>query len=268
MELFTALLQDIEHTPHAIVFGVGDYIDWTRTTHRAPIRAIGATDDKFLEELDAMVMRTLIEPFVWKVRRKCPSFARKCAGLVEGNHYHQFRNGTTSTQKICELLGVQYLGLAAWVRIACARSRSSNRTKLGTVHNLNIVLNHSVSCSGSLGPSLAQANKKAAAFRDVDVFLTGNDHQLGHEVIQQLGCTRRGEPRMLQTEVVIGKCGSMQKGYEEGATSSSYVEKKLLRPSHLGYLAFDAWVHYSGNAATNATRKNTPEVWRFGNFSA
>ena len=213
-----------------------------------------------------MVMNSLVTPFVWKVRKQCPSFARKCAGLIEGNHYHQFLNGTTSTQKICELLGVKYLGLSAWVRIACARSRANGRKKLGTVHNLNIVLNHSVSCSGNLSGALSQANKKAEAFRNMDIFLTGNDHQLGHEIRQQLACTARGKPQMMQTEVVIGKCGSMQKGYEEGATSNSYVEKKLLRPSHLGYLAFDAHVYQPG-ISSKRPGGTLPEVWRYSNFN-
>ena len=256
--LFSEFLSDVEHTPNALVLGLGDYIDWTRTTHRGPLRAIGGDDEKFIEELDAMVSRSIIEPLVWKIRKQCPSFAKKCIGLVEGNHYHKFFNGMTSTQKICELLGVRYLGQSAWVRIACARSLEKKRKCYGATHNLNIALNHSVSSSGALPASLNQAQGRIAGLRDVDIFLTGNDHQLGHMVIQQLGCTQRGEPKMMQKEMVVGKCGSFQKGYEEGATSNSYVEKKFLRPSHLGYLAFDAHIHY---------HTDKPEVWRFDNFN-
>ena len=46
--------------------------------------------------------------------------------------------------------------------------------------------------------------------------------------------------------------------------NSSYVEKKFLRPSHLGYLAFDAHIYYH---ADKGNGKYIPEVWRFSNFN-
>ena len=268
--LFLEFLKTVEATPNAIVFGLGDYLDFTRTTHRSNLRGFGGDDLGFREEVDTMVMKQLVEPYVWLFRKHAPSALKRHAflGFVEGNHHYEFLNGTTSTQKICELLGIRYLGLSAWVQLACYRSKG--KTKLGTGKNLNVVLNHSASSSGNLSGSLAQANKKLAGCRGVDVFLTGNDHQLGHEVQQQIGCTQSGVARMMQHEVVIGKCGSFQKGYEEGAQAQSYVEKKFLRPSHLGWLSFDAWAYcrsttHAERAALGVT--HTPEVWRFGAFN-
>ena len=268
-DLWIECLEEIHRSQHVLGFGLGDYLDFTRTTYRAPLRAVGGEDDKFFEEMDTLVMRGLVEPFIWQVRKRCPSFADKVIGLIEGNHHYRFRDGTTSTQQICRLLGVRYLGLSAWVRITAYRSKGKD--KMGTGHNLNIVLNHSVSGSGALPASLAAANRKLVGWRGVDIFLTGNDHQLGHETRQEISCTTAGLPRMMQNEVIVGKCGSFQKGYLEGAVNNDYVEKKFLKPSHLGYLAFDAHLYHRSLSQGDRKltgRATSPETWRFSNFSA
>ena len=268
VEKWRECLTDIEQTDNAVVFGLGDYLDWTRTSYRVPLKSALGEDDKAFQQLDDLVMDGLVYPFVDTIRKTCPSFAKKCVGLIEGNHHgtflsSRFRNGRTTTEVICELLGVRYLGLSAWCRLTCYRS--VGKEKFGTGHNLNVVLNHSVSSSGNLPSSLAAAKRKITDWRGVDIFLSANDHQLGHDLVPQIGCSQRGSPREMQYQQVIGKVGSFQKGYAAGAFSNDYVEKKFLSPSRIGYLAFDAWVYY--RAGTPQERLNTPEVWRFGNFS-
>ena len=100
--LWTEFLQTVHRTPNAVVFGLGDYLDWTRTTHRLPLKALWGEDDKALQTLDELVMDGLVYPFVDTVRKHCPSFKDKCVGLVEGNHHGamlsaKFRNGQTTT---------------------------------------------------------------------------------------------------------------------------------------------------------------------------
>ena len=267
--LWREFLEEVEKTENALVFGLGDYLDHTRTSYRPSLQAVWGEDDKARDQHDTMLMETYVYPFVDIVRKHCPSFAKKCVGFVEGNHHgkllsHRFQNGRTTTEEICWLLGIPYLGLSAWIRVTLYRSLG--RTKTGSGHNLNIVLNHSQSSSGTLPASLASAMRLMRGWRDVDVFLTANDHKLGHDTEQMIGCTQRGSPRMMQHEVVVGKVGSFQKGYSEEAESDSYVERKLLVPNRLGWLAFDAWVHYATIAGTDGV-KQTPEVWRFGNFN-
>ena len=271
--LWHQFLDEIEQTDNALVFGLGDYLDWTRTTHRLPIKAAFGEDDKAFSQLDDLVMDGLVYPFVDIVRKHCPSFAKKCVGLVEGNHHgtmlsSKFRNGRTTTEEICRLLDVRYLGLSAWVRLTVYRS--GGKQKLGTGQNLNVLLNHSVSSSGKLAASLASAQRKIEGWRGVDVFLSANDHQLGHVLRQEMGCTSRGSARPVEYQQVIGKVGSFQKAYQVGAMSDHYVEKKLLSPNQLGWLSFDAWIHHrelSGDEKRAAGVTNSPEVWRFGSFS-
>jgi len=261
-DLWTRCLQDIDGHDQAVVFGLGDYLDFTRTTYRGPLKAINSEDDKFYDELDSMVMDSHVYRFVDTVRKHCPSFAKKCVGLVEGNHYHRFHSGITSTQEICRLLGVRYLGLSALVRLTMYRGRGT--TKFGKGMNLVVLLNHSISSSQSLPASLASASRKLPGWRGVDVFLSGNDHQLGSDVEQQIGVSHSGAVKMMQHEMVIGKCGSFQRAYTPGADPTHYVEKKLLKPSRLGWLAFDAWPH-QGSAHG---QKTGLETWRFENFTA
>ena len=263
-------LEDIESTENAVVFGLGDYLDWTRTTHRLPLRAVFGEDDKAFSQLDELVMDGLVYPFVDTIRKYAPNALKRGAfvGFVEGNHHgtmlsSQFRNGKTTTEVICDLLGIRYLGLSAWVRLTAYRS--TGKTKFGTGHNLNVVLNHSVSSAGNLPSSLASAKRKIVDWRGVDIFLSANDHQLGHDLVPQIGCSSAGAPREMQYQQVVAKVGSFQKGYSAGAMPDDYVEKKFLSPSRIGYLAFDCWV-YSKSSPT-AGLSNTPEVWRFGSFN-
>ena len=268
-ELFDRCLEEIDSTPNAIVIGMGDYTDFSRTSYRTPMKAVWGEDDSMHLEIDTMFKKTVIDPLVWKIRNRCKSFSQKCIGLIQGNHDWVARTGITGTQTICEMLGVRYLGLSAYIRLTCYRSRGNK--KMGSGHNLNIVANHSTSNSGSLPASLAAANRRLIGWRDVDVFLSGNDHQLGVEVREELTVPAKGHLRLVQKEVVIAKTGSFQRGYIEGATSSNYVEKKLLRPSHLGWFGCDLHIYRSEYTKADKEKYGvdiSPEVWRFTNFSA
>lgn len=263
--LWQQFLEDVEQTQDAVVIGVGDYLDWTRAILRPSLAAVWGEDEKTAEEYDTMVMETFVYPFVDGIRKHCPSFSKKCLGLIEGNHHaamqsFRFRqSGRTSTEEICGLLGVTYLGLSAWLRLGI---RPTRHTKS---HNLNIVATHSTSASANLPASLASAGRLIDGWRDWDIFLTANDHKLGHDLRQVPGCTQRGRPRMIQHDVVVGRVGSFQKGFTEEAESSSYVERKFLKPSRLGWLSFEARVESKRDPENY--HLYAPEVWRFEHFN-
>lgn len=256
----------LEAEEHGLVVGVGDYLDWTRSSYRPALATVWGEDDKAAEEYDTMVMETFVSPFVDTIRKYCPSFKRKCLGLIEGNHHsvmQSFRfqqSGRTSTEEICGLLGVPYLGLSAWIRLSVRRFGQRARHR-----NLNIVAVHSTSSSVNLPASLASAGRLIDGWRDWDIFLTANDHKLGHDLRQVPGCVQRGRPRMVQHDVVVARVGSFQKGYTEEAESSSYVEKKFMKPSRLGWLSFDAHIEFKRDLEDS--HKWAPEVWRFTNFN-
>ena len=271
--MWRKFLEEVDATDNALVFGLGDYLDWTRTTHRIPLKATWGEDDKAMQQLDEMVMDGLVYPFVDTVRKYAPHALKRHAFvcLVEGNHHgvflasHTLKSGKTTTEVICELLGIRYAGLSAWVRLQVYRS--VGKTKLGGGRALNILLNHSTSSSGKLAYSLASAQRQLEGWRDVDIFLTANDHQLGHVLRQEIGCTTRGTPRPIEYQQIIGKVGSFQKGYSIDAEPNSYVEKRLLHPGQLGYLAFDAHIYHARVVGNNESPKHSPEVWRFSDFN-
>ena len=272
--LWKTFLKKVHRTDNAVVFGLGDYTDWSRTTHRVSLKSAWGEDDKALSQHDTFLMEEVVWPFVRSVQQHCPSFKQKCVVLVEGNHFGtmlstRFTNGHTTTQEICRLLEVRYGGLLTGVRMMCYRSVGSR--KLGTGHILNVLLNHSVSSSGELPASLSSAERRIKRWSDVDIFLSGNDHQLGAMPIPNQKWPRRGKLRLIDYERIVGKVGSFQRGYVEGTTNPyNYVEKKMLHPSKLGWLEFDAWIHsrsLRGESREVAGVSNTAEVWRFGNFS-
>ena len=274
--MWRKFLEEVEQTENAVVFGLGDYLDWTRTTHRIPLKATWGEDDKAMAQLDELVMDGLVYPFVDTIRKYAPNALKRGAFVtfVEGNHHgvflatHTLKSGRTTTEEICRLLGIRYAGLSSWVRMTIYRS--VGKQKMATGHNLNIVLNHSTSRSGKLAFSLASAQRQLEGWRDVDVFLTANDHQLGHVLRQEIGCTSRGMARPIEYQQVIGKVGSFQKGYQVGPQSNNYVEKRFLHPSQLGWLSFDAHLYF--RELINAEKRSLglhmgPESWRYANFN-
>jgi len=262
---FTEFLEDVQHADNAFVWSLGDNFDFTRTTIRSTLNRNSDGYESFYKSLDSYVRGQVVE-HVKFIKRVCPSISQKLVTVNQGNHTWTFENGETSDEMMARLLGVRYSGLLARTRLLVSRSKGTGSRKLGATHSLQVITTHSASSASSLQASLNLAERQANGFDDWSVWVSGNDHQLGHIPIQKLGATDRGLFREVERQRVVGKAGSFQKGYIPGVCRQAYVEKKVLRPSVLGYLAFDAWI-YQREISGISEVKNSPEVWRFGNFN-
>lgn len=262
-DLFIEFLKKVESTPNAVVFGLGDYLDFARTTWRGQMKSMG-DDDTFFESIDDMVDGQLVRPLCAKILRYCPSFAEKCLLLIEGNHHYKYGSGTrigqTTTEAMSTALKVPYGGLAAWVQLRTYRSKGSY--KFGHGHNMNILLNHGTSSSSNaVAAALGKLERQTVTgWRDVDVLLSSHNHMLGHVVATQLGVPQKGELRLIEYEILMVKSGCFKKAYMNGAKSSSYEEKNLFRPNRRGWFECTAKIH-QGN-----TRKGGFERWQFTDF--
>ena len=253
----------MEASSNAIVFGLGDYLDFARTTQRSFLKGY-TNGDTFFDSLDKMVDDSIVLPFVKLVNKHCPSFAKKCVTLVEGNHRYNYggrgREGLTSTQEICRLLGIPYGGLSSIVRLTVLNSKG--HFKMGGGRNLSILSNHGTSgSSGSVSAAIGKLERSVIrGWRDMDIIFSAHDHTRGHADIVQMGISQRGEPRLIEYHTLVVKTGCFQKGYLKGAVSESFVEKNLFNPTARGW--FSCTVK---TKRTNGDREN--EKWIFTDFN-
>jgi predicted phosphodiesterase len=151
---------------NAYFLGMGDYLDSTSTTERECLGHISKSmHDTFRKDIVALQAEK-----IKRFSNEIGFMKGRLVGLINGNHYFEFPDGTNTDQKICGLLGCKYLGVCALVRLYF------NAT--GKQHAIDLFLHHGKGASRLIGGSL---NRVAQMFEGVaaDVCVQGHDHKRG-----------------------------------------------------------------------------------------
>lgn len=221
--------------------GLGDYQDFLRTTDRHALRAAAINED-YHRDIDRLINRQVREMAQY-IKRKCPKFGDKCIGLVEGNHFWTYRNGETTTQHLCDLLGVSYLQEKAWIRLAVRTSAAGNNTG---ATGLRILAHHGYNLSGgSPALSLRRLEMRVAPAFDADLILSSHAHQLGVSKFVVESITDRYDVQLVQKTRILAKTGCFYDG-NCPTGSGSYATKALLPPTALGFIRFRVRIARSG----------------------
>lgn len=211
--------------PHALFLGMGDYLDSFSTSER-DILGDGNLHETTRHNLEKIA------------KRKCSDMARemkfmsgRLIGLLEGNHYASFSDGTTSTQYMCNLLGCKYLGVATFVRLSFRAFGPRSARMLA----FDIHAHHGKGASRLVGGSL---NRVAQMFEhcDADLVIMGHDHKRAiipanprlylHESGGQLSVKER--------QMWIARSGSFLAAYADGI--ASYNVDAARGPCNLGHV--------------------------------
>lgn len=144
--------------------GMGDYVDSASTSERHCLAASASS-------LHESTMNDLQELAVDKVKllAKELSFMKgRLIGLVNGNHYFSFQDGTNTDQKLCGLLDCKYLGVSSFVRliIDCYGRQST----------LDMWLHHGTGAGRLLGGSLNRVDQMRE-HAEADIYVMGHDHK-------------------------------------------------------------------------------------------
>jgi len=215
----------------AYFIGMGDYIDTFSPSNRA--RLVGAQlYDTAVKAMDRDAETRVREIFAEALK---PSKGR-WLGLLEGHHFHQFRNGMTSDQLLADMLDAKFLGTSAYVRMTFRASRSQN-PKSGSVV---IWCHHGAGSSSTAGGSLNRVAKAAEAW-DADIYLMGHHHKKNGVSLDYVRPVypHSGTPHLSYKTKLLVVTGSFLKGYIEGRRDGlvprgGYVEQKMLNPVQLG----------------------------------
>lgn len=214
---------------NAYFIGMGDYIDSFSPSNRQKLRG-AAFYDTALSVIDQKAEQLVKELFDEAL---APTVGR-WLGMLEGHHFHEFRDGTTSDQMLCKMLGSPFLGSSAYIRLVLSRSTGSG------MQDIKIWCHHGAGGGSTVGAPLAKLEKVASQW-DGDIFLMGHQHKkVGAPLLYMKPFfPDRGSPKLVEMTRIVACTGSYLKGYTEFSKQGNvprggYVEQKMLNPVALG----------------------------------
>ncbi len=216
-------VRDVQITKNVITIGMGDYTDNFRPTIQGRLYAALGRDDssKTIDQMHQKQVRDDVYPLLKPVIA-----ASACIGLLGGHHDLTYTDGTNSTQYLCRLLGVPYLGDGeAMIRVHLGIGTSCL--------SFDLYATHGQGTGGAVGSNISKL-QRMLAHMDVDIVLRG--HSCDKFIFQepQYYLSHADPPKLRQRNRLIANCGSFSDGRTEGETT--YVEKANLTPKAVGYV--------------------------------
>jgi len=202
--------------------GMGDYMDIASASER---RILHHKDlhDSTRASLDDFA-RAVTEDFASKLE----FMGSNLIGLIEGNHYYEFMDGTTSTQYLCQLLKCPYLGVSCFIRTAIMIGRKESKKRT----SFDIWAHHGRGGARLVGGSLNRVQQMAEVAH-ADIYLMGHDHRRGASPHPILYLNRKN--RLCEKRQFFVRTGSFLKAYEHGKVS--YIADLALGACDLGAVA-------------------------------
>lgn len=220
---WTEYVDDVKRSKNVITIGMGDYTDNFRPTIQGRLHAAIGRDDagKTIDQMHRKQIRDDVYPLLRPVIANSA-----CIGLLGGHHDLTYSDGTNSTQYLCQLLGVPYLGDGeAMVRV---------HLKIDTtILSFDLYATHGQGNGNAVGSPIAKL-QRMLAHMDVDIALRG--HSCDRFIFQepQYYLSKANPPRLRCRNRLIANTGSFSDGRSEGETT--YVEKANLNPKAVGYV--------------------------------
>lgn len=224
---------------NAIFLGMGDYADGCSTSERQILNMGGLheTTKETMKDVYKGVTKTLANEL---------SFMRgKCIGMLGGNHYYDFEDGSTTDHMLAGYLGAPYLGVCSFIRLSID---TGQHTKA-----LDIFAHHGKGGAATPGGDFNTIEKMTMA-ADADIYLMGHTHKRG-TLPSSPRLTLSGTGKRLQVvqrEPWLGRTGSFLKAYESGKVSYNVDAGRA--GCSLGWIEFDISVKRRGT---------TPRIYEF-----
>lgn len=232
-ELWEECAAKIQRDPFGLTIGMGDYSDWWRPTNQLKIDLATAGDGDFKASLD-----TLYRTHNQKVFEKLAPIIKKgrCLGLLSGHHEYTYASGITSTQELCEKLGVPYLHKTAYIRLVFGNAQKRLKDNHGSCRAWTMLIHaqHGDGGASFVHSDMPNLASKTAPFWEADLFLRGHSTKKWHASYPVIKMTESNEPRLYETHKHMVNTGGFMRGYIQG--EDTYVSKKNMPPAALGYV--------------------------------
>lgn len=230
---WTRFLKEAASRKNAFFLGMGDYMDGYSTSERAVMNCDGLHDSsrERHEEDGRGRIRVLAKELAFMKGR--------VIGMLNGNHYQTYRDGTNGDQYLSNLLHAKYLGVCGAIRLCLDYH--------GARIAMTIVAHHGRGAGQTAGGKLNSVEKLASYWPDAEIALMGDNHARGALPLgdKLMLCGGRNGLTIKSRKSWIARTGSFLKSYEPGR--SSYVVDACLAPASLGWVEFDIGVERCDN---------------------
>jgi len=208
--------------------GVGDYLDLSRWSQRA--KWSGANLESSMADILEDKATQLENAFLHLVR----GTEGKWLGMIEGNHWWQHGDGTTSDTRIAKALHAPWLGSCGFVVLTIRRTAEGSRGS----HKYVIWLHHGKGAGIKLSAPMNTLENLSGSFQ-ADLFLTAHQHK-GVVAQKPILFPGRQKPFKVQARTTrLVSLGAWQYGYQQGhmegdVLRGNYVEQKGMIPASIG----------------------------------
>lgn len=226
-KLWQRWLKETTEDDRAVVIGLGDYSDSFRPTIQKRLKAAFVDDASAGAQMDEMLMEQM-----QRIAERLKPIQGKIVGLLEGHHYYRFNNSDiTTTQYLCQLLKVKYLGFVSCVQLIVRGTHAVAKA-------LDIFATHGCGGAKLSSTDASRLERDIMPYWDADIFLRGHSTKVYAMPAGALNkfseAVREGLPLFIKKRNrLLVNTGGFMEGYVEG--QSSYVEEKGLPGSALGY---------------------------------
>jgi UDP-2,3-diacylglucosamine pyrophosphatase LpxH len=222
-ERWLEFLDGLKSKKNFWAIGMGDYFDALSASERAAVQN-GALHDSTHLSLEVLI-RKAVRDFC----NEAKVLKNHCIGLLEGNHYYKFPNGTTTTQLMCEYFNCAYLGYSSFIVLVLRPLHRSKATNLP----YRIWAHHGMGAAQLIGGSINKL-EQMEKIAEADLYILGHDHQKACVPLPQKLClVQSGNEYKLKERTRYGvRSGSFLRTYKPG--SKSYGAIRGYRPSALG----------------------------------
>jgi hypothetical protein len=233
-DLLKQWVEELQSIPNGYGILMGDSLDVARTHYRNHIRSY-RDDDNSQEAFDAYVTEE-----TGKLAEVLKPVAKQILGIVRGNHFWEFLDGTNSEQLLCRLLGIPYLGVMGLIRLDV-------NTNGNHYQSMVIYAHHTGGSAGgrTTGGDVNGLTRQEQTW-DADIYLLGHTHRRIGFKEPVLSLTRKSKnPSVIERSRVFVRTGAFLKGFGPTVVNASqrhtpsYAEEKALRPTDLGWVRID-----------------------------
>ena len=208
-------------------FGGGDLMD-----------SIVIGDPRYQKSVDDTEGDAIIDGQVDGLYRELEPYKDRIIGLGRGNHESVIikRCGTDPMARLCEKLGVGYLGFSGMIILKFSENGNRGRTvKIRWHHGWG-------GGSRTQGADLTKYSKDVTHWQ-ADIYLYGHTHRKQADRVPRLGIAGQ---KLISKSKIVGICGTYLKTYTTTA-DSTYSEEKGYPPVEIGGIAINikptnAWV--------------------------
>lgn len=227
-------LEAEQHGREVRFLGMGDYIDFASPSNRARLKSANlydtATDiiDEKAMELTREIFELALKPTVGK-----------WLGLVEGHHFHELKDGTTTDMRLCEMLEAEFFGTSGLLKLGFQLPGQSRRGTPGGLIPITGWFHHGTGNGQTGYYPIARLEKVSAAWEQVDFFAMGHTAKMAIEFQNKVYPRWTPTKDLSHRKVILLGTGGYSKMYVTGAMQGrvprgGYAEKWMLNAAIIG----------------------------------